>query len=104
MLRDFESTGTEAAKCPLCRVANPVQALQVKDVLEIVWEETKTTLHSSEVPIWKRGLDIACILLGLPALVLFFSLIALWIKLVSRGPILFRQERVGLAGGTLSCL
>src|SRR5712692_2494260 len=86
------------------RVANPVQALQVKDVLEIIWEEARTTLHSSEVPIWKRGLDIACILLALPALGLLFSLIALWIKLVSRGPILFRQERVGLGGRTFVCL
>ncbi len=88
----------------MCRVANPVQALQVKDVLEIIWEETKTTLHSSEVPIWKRGLDIACILLALPALGLLFSLIALWIKLSSHGPILFRQERVGLGGRTFVCL
>src|SRR5206468_1880782 len=86
------------------RVANPVQALQVKDVLEIIWEETKTTLHPSEVPIWKRGLDIACILLALPALGLLFSLIALWIKLSSRGPVLFRQERVGLGGRTFVCL
>jgi len=104
MLRDFESTGTEAAKCPLCRVANPVQALQVKDVLEIIWEETKTTLHSSEVPIWKRGLDIGCIFLALPAIGLLFSLIALWIKLSSRGPVLFRQERVGLGGRNFVCL
>jgi lipopolysaccharide/colanic/teichoic acid biosynthesis glycosyltransferase len=76
----------------------------VKDVLEIIWEETKTTLHSSEVPIWKRSLDIACILLALPALLLLFSLIALWIKLSSRGPVLFRQERLGLRGRTFVCL
>ena len=81
-----------------------MQALQVKDALEIIWEETKTTLHSSESPIWKRGLDIACIVLALPALGLLFSLIALWIKLSSRGPVLFRQERVGLGGRTFVCL
>jgi lipopolysaccharide/colanic/teichoic acid biosynthesis glycosyltransferase len=76
----------------------------VKDVLEIMWEETKITLHSSEVPSWKRGLDVACVLLALPALGLLFSLIALWIKLSSRGPIFFRQERVGLGGRTFVCL
>ena len=86
------------------RVANPVQALKVKDVLEIIWEETKTTLHSNEVPIWKRSLDIACILLALPALGLLFSAIAVWIKLSTRGPIFFRQERVGLGGRTFVCL
>ena len=61
-------------------------------------------MQPSEVPIWKRGLDIACILLALPALGLLFSLIALWIKLSSRGPVLFRQERVGLGGRTFVCL
>ena len=61
-------------------------------------------MHSSEVPIWKRGLDIACILLALPALALLFSLISLWIKLSTRGPIFFRQERVGLSGRRFVCL
>jgi lipopolysaccharide/colanic/teichoic acid biosynthesis glycosyltransferase len=75
----------------------------VKDVLEIIWEETKTSLHSGEAPIWKRGLDIASIMLALPALLLLFSLISLWIKLSSRGPILFRQERLGLRGRTFVC-
>ena len=85
-------------------MANLVPALQVKDVLEIIWEETKTPLHSGEVPIWKRGLDIACVLLALPVIALLFSLIALWIKLSSRGPVFFRQERVGLGGRTFVCL
>src|SRR5262249_17851350 len=79
-------------------------ASQVKDVLEIIWEETKTTLHPGEVPIWKRGLDVACILLALPGVGLLFAVIALWIKFSSRGPILFRQERVGLGGRTFVCL
>ncbi len=76
----------------------------MKDVLEIIWEETKTTLHPGEVPIWKRGLDVTCILLALPGVGLLFAVIALWIKFSSRGPILFRQERVGLGGRTFVCL
>jgi lipopolysaccharide/colanic/teichoic acid biosynthesis glycosyltransferase len=50
------------------------------------------------VPAWKRRLDLnftigLCVLLA-P----LFAGIAIWIKLVSRGPVLFRQERIGLGG------
>lgn len=61
-------------------------------------------MHPGEVPIWKRGLDVTCILLALPGVGLLFAVIALWIKFSSRGPILFRQERVGLGGRTFVCL
>lgn len=76
----------------------------MKDVLEIIWEETKTTVHSNQVPTWKRCLDVACILLALPGLAVLFVLIALWIKLSSRGPVFFRQDRVGYGGRTFVCL
>ena len=52
----------------------------------------------SELPRWKRMLDIACILLALPFWLPIFLLIALWIKMVSSGPIFFRQERIGYLG------
>jgi exopolysaccharide production protein ExoY len=49
-------------------------------------------------PIWKRSLDIACCLIALP----FLALTALWAffitTTVARGPIFFRQERVGHLG------
>lgn len=50
------------------------------------------------VPGWKRRLDILCIVLGLPLMLPLMIIIALWIKLVSRGPALLRQERIGLNG------
>jgi lipopolysaccharide/colanic/teichoic acid biosynthesis glycosyltransferase len=49
-------------------------------------------------------LDVACILLALPGLAVLFVLIALWIKLSSRGPVFFRQDRVGYGGRTFVCL
>jgi len=49
----------------------------------------------SQVPATKRLLDFACILFVLPALVPITVAVGTYIKLVSRGPILFRQERVG---------
>ena len=76
----------------------------MKDVLEIVWEETKATVHSGGIPAWKRVLDIACILFALPALAPLVLIIVLWIKFLSAGPILFRQERVGCRGSRITCL
>jgi lipopolysaccharide/colanic/teichoic acid biosynthesis glycosyltransferase len=58
----------------------------------------------SAVPTWKRALDIACILLALPLLLPVGFFIALLIKIVSPGPVLFRQERVGFRGRRFMCL
>jgi lipopolysaccharide/colanic/teichoic acid biosynthesis glycosyltransferase len=60
--------------------------------------------RSSFLPPWKRALDIVCILLALPAILLLMPLIALAIRMCSRGPILFRQERIGLLGESFVCL
>lgn len=55
------------------------------------------------MPSWKRVLDLGCtstvLLLAMPV----FAVIALYIRIVSRGPILFRQTRVGLRGEKFLC-
>jgi exopolysaccharide biosynthesis polyprenyl glycosylphosphotransferase len=43
----------------------------------------------------KRGLDIAVSLAGLVLLSPVFAIVAIWIKLDSRGPVFFRQPRMG---------
>ena len=45
---------------------------------------------------WKRALDVILILLALPFLLPLMFFLALLIRGVSKGPVLFRQERVGL--------
>ena len=55
------------------------------------------------VPGWKRGLDIALVLLVLPLLLPLALFIAIVIRLVSSGPVLFKQERVGLLGQRFMC-
>ncbi|MES2660438.1 MAG: sugar transferase [Verrucomicrobiota bacterium] len=47
---------------------------------------------------WKRGLDLSCIAISLPLVLPLMAMIVLWIRLVSRGPALFRQERIGQNG------
>jgi lipopolysaccharide/colanic/teichoic acid biosynthesis glycosyltransferase len=53
---------------------------------------------SGEIPTWKRLLDVTCILISLPFWLPVVMVVALWIKIVSPGPIFFRQERVGYHG------
>ncbi|MEP6937627.1 MAG: sugar transferase [Chthoniobacterales bacterium] len=47
------------------------------------------------IPAWKRLLDVGCIAITAPIWLPLMLLIAAWIKLVSPGPIFYRQERVG---------
>ena len=65
-------------------------------------------LHKAEknarIPTWKRVLDLTCILLTLPCWLPLMLLIAFGIKLISPGPILFRQVRVGHKGRQFICL
>jgi len=50
------------------------------------------------LPFWKRALDIACCIAALPVLALAIGCIGFVARVVSPGPILFRQERVGYLG------
>ena len=58
----------------------------------------------TDVPRWKRTLDIVFVLTILPFVLPLAAVIALLIRLVSKGPILFRQERVGHLGHRFMCL
>jgi lipopolysaccharide/colanic/teichoic acid biosynthesis glycosyltransferase len=53
---------------------------------------------AEEIPLWKRILDVTCILLSMAFWLPLVILVALWVKIVSPGPIFFRQERVGYRG------
>jgi lipopolysaccharide/colanic/teichoic acid biosynthesis glycosyltransferase len=50
------------------------------------------------VPVGKRVLDVCCLLIAIPSLLPLMLMIAALIKITSRGPVLFRQERVGHLG------
>jgi lipopolysaccharide/colanic/teichoic acid biosynthesis glycosyltransferase len=60
--------------------------------------------NSAGIPRWKRVLDITCILVATPVLLPVMLLISVLIKLGSKGPILFRQERIGYLGQRFTCL
>ena len=52
----------------------------------------------SNMPLWKRGVDIACCLLALPILAVCTLIMTIVTKIVSPGPVFFRQERIGHQG------
>ncbi len=56
-----------------------------------------------EMPLWKRLLDLSCILLSAPVWLPVMLLLGILIKIVSPGPALFRQERVGHLGRRFTC-
>jgi lipopolysaccharide/colanic/teichoic acid biosynthesis glycosyltransferase len=55
-------------------------------------------------PVWKRLLDLVCILIALPVAGPLIILIAIGIRLVSKGPVLFCQPRIGYQGRPFVCL
>jgi lipopolysaccharide/colanic/teichoic acid biosynthesis glycosyltransferase len=78
---------------------------------ETVWQTNNKTLlqnrgenaiHSSllskKMPGWKRALDISVSLISLIFLLPLFGFISLFIKVVSPGPVIFKQKRVGYRG------
>lgn len=62
--------------------------------------ETEDPQVSAPRPIciWKRSFDVILVLMTLPITFPLMALVAVWIRLASRGPAIFRQERVGYNG------
>jgi exopolysaccharide production protein ExoY len=55
------------------------------------------------LPMWKRTLDLALIFISAPISLVIGAIIAIVIKVGSRGPVIFKQERVGYQGRTFTC-
>ncbi len=55
------------------------------------------------VPKWKRAFDILVLILSLPVTLPIWLICAATIKIVSRGPLFFVQERVGHNGVPFNC-
>jgi lipopolysaccharide/colanic/teichoic acid biosynthesis glycosyltransferase len=66
--------------------------------------QSQRLICSVPVPRWKRALDIIFILCMLPFVLPFAVLIAILIRMVSAGPVLFKQERIGYMGQKFMCL
>ena len=73
---------------------------QVVPKLETVFARAAIPIEAaSPSPRWKRVFDVICVALTLPIWLPLLVLVMAWIKLVSPGPIFYRQERVGYRRG-----
>lgn len=52
----------------------------------------------------KRIFDCACVLIALPLVMPVFAMVALVVRFTSRGPVLFRQQRMGKLGQSFTIL
>lgn len=57
----------------------------------------------SGFPPWKRCLDLILLLLGLPVILPVMLVVGSLVKLVSKGPVFFRQQRIGYRGKPFTC-
>jgi len=70
----------------------------IKHFKDVAEEEYTKFPFEYKVPFWKRIIDILGSSFGLLLLSPFLLLVALMIKMVSPGPIFFKQKRVGRSG------
>ncbi len=61
------------------------------------WELTAPMERNEYAP-YKRIIDIVLVTLTLPLWALLAGAIALWVRMDSKGPVIYRQERLGLGG------
>jgi lipopolysaccharide/colanic/teichoic acid biosynthesis glycosyltransferase len=76
----------------------------MKTIVRDFWATAEPRPLLLRVPLRKRAFDIFCIGVALPVLVPLMLLIAAAIKILSRGPVFFKQERVGLQESRFRCL
>ena len=69
-----------------------------KDDFNITFKQTIENLFTISTPLWKRTFDIVGAIFGIVISAPIFFLTALYIKLVSPGPIFFKQKRIGHYG------
>jgi len=75
------------------------------DRLQKIKSEDPTPMEHGPlvIPRWKRVLDILLILIAMPLLLPLMLFIAILVRCVSAGPVLFRQERIGIGGSRFRC-
>ncbi len=87
--------------CPAWVAVGCPDLMYCLDAVEAVASPVEGT---ATIPIWKRALDIFCIILALPALLPLMLFLTALIKIVAPGPVFFRQERVGFLGKSFMIL
>jgi lipopolysaccharide/colanic/teichoic acid biosynthesis glycosyltransferase len=74
---------------------------QLEGVPSPLWSDRMSEWSGSSL---KRAFDFVCVFCAMPILVPFLLVVALAVRLTSRGPVLFLQQRVGLLGRPFTIL
>lgn len=90
------------------RYCSSAEAVSLSAIRGAVFQREEPRVPSPQaecvgMPAWKRALDVLCILIAAPLILPVMAVIAVLIKLVSPGPALFRQERIGYLGKRFVC-
>jgi exopolysaccharide production protein ExoY len=80
------------------------QVAQAVDSVDCERLQPESNIAVAPVPRWKRILDVTLVLLATPFLIPIAILIVVWVKIVSPGPALFRQQRIGHGRRRFMCL
>jgi len=83
-MQDFASNGIHSSGAAVLEAARPVEEL--------------ASSFLCRIPVWKRAFDVIVSLLALILLSPLFLFFAIYLRIVSPGPVFFRQERVGYLG------
>lgn len=60
-------------------------------------------MNEKKMPVWKRILDVTCVVASAPVVIPLAASVAAYIKLTSKGPVIFKQERIGLNCNKFTC-
>lgn len=94
-LRDISSSSKTDVEGNTTSAAEPIEK-QTQ-----AYEKTNGEIEQfmvRQIPIWKRSMDIVGAIVGLVIFSPIMLAIAIVIKLTSKGPVIFKQERAGLGG------
>jgi lipopolysaccharide/colanic/teichoic acid biosynthesis glycosyltransferase len=83
--------------------AGRIRRLKVQAGTQKLTDSVVLSEAIASLPPWKLDLDFCVLLLLSPLLAPVMLAIALFIKLTSRGPVIFRQTRVGYRGSLFVC-
>ena len=102
-----DSTETSVGLTHLSEFGNPPNQFPNQILIEADLDPNRNTsersvsttpLQSRPIPVWKRTIDLIASLFLIVVLSPLLLVIAIIIKLGSRGPVLFKQKRLGYAG------
>jgi exopolysaccharide biosynthesis polyprenyl glycosylphosphotransferase len=100
---DLEQTSAELLLAPaVTEFAGPRVAIRPVAGLPLLHVERPELTGARRIA--KTSFDVAAAAVGLALLLPFLLTIAAWVRLTSRGPVFYKQERVGRDGHTFSML